>query len=367
MKWTAPTRTSHAKTPTRLWWKSIRIRTAARAIFDRYCMLVSSARVWRLQPRKPLSPMWSRRVCCWTPSRLVVATMWVALSESHWSGIQFWLVFQNIQKAIDGFSTVSLLLVEMVSSDIMYNGLPWPDEEFTKVTMERDLQIRRTFKNAPILWPILSTIATHRPSLCFASVLLRGLCASVLHQWRSMSGNHHFCPPFWMKSDGLSLNLPVNQYQTVEDNRELFEVTQKLLQIMSMGQLLPPPLSNLHTVIEHFEPSEIALVLKECIWNYMKENVPSPVLYNVDSSGWFSSHAEITNEIIRLFYHSGLHWRDSSACKPQTQFVDPLRNIILRKLPKLGTFYHHMFILSDANDTTSPTDTEPKWFEVKFH
>lgn len=28
---------------------------------------------------------------------------------------------------------VSLLLVELVSPDVMYNGLPWPDEEFTKV------------------------------------------------------------------------------------------------------------------------------------------------------------------------------------------------------------------------------------------
>lgn len=33
---------------------------------------------------------------------------------------------------------VSLLLVELVSPDVMYNGLPWPDEEFTKV---------RIFKN----------------------------------------------------------------------------------------------------------------------------------------------------------------------------------------------------------------------------
>lgn len=30
---------------------------------------------------------------------------------------------------------VSLLLVELVSPDVMYNGLPWPDEEFTKVIL----------------------------------------------------------------------------------------------------------------------------------------------------------------------------------------------------------------------------------------
>lgn len=31
---------------------------------------------------------------------------------------------------------VSLLLVELVSPDVMYNGLPWPDEEFTKVRIK---------------------------------------------------------------------------------------------------------------------------------------------------------------------------------------------------------------------------------------
>lgn len=95
---------------------------------------------------------------------------------------------QDEHKTVDGYSTLSLLLVELISTDVMYNGLPWPDEEFTKVTMERDLHIRRTFKNAPILWSILALVASVRPSLCFSSVLLRGLCASLLHQWRAKSG-----------------------------------------------------------------------------------------------------------------------------------------------------------------------------------
>lgn len=154
----------------------------------------------------------------------------------------------------------------MVSSDVMYNGLPWPDEEFIKVTMERDLQIRRTFKNAPILWSILGLVAAYRPSLCFTSVLLRGLCASVLHQWRAKT---------------------VDKYQTIANNLELFTVTQRILQILAMGQLLPSPLSHTHTVIEYLDPSEIAVVLKECIWNYMKENVPTPVEFFVDNTGNF--------------------------------------------------------------------------------
>lgn len=77
----------------------------------------------------------------------------------------------------------------------------------------------------------------------------------------------------------------VIQYPSSDKNRELYEVTKKLLEVMAMGQILPPPFSYLHTVIDHFDPPEVALVLKECIWNYMKENVPSPVIYNIDSNG----------------------------------------------------------------------------------
>lgn len=100
----------------------------------------------------------------------------------------FDVLFQDHQIVVEAYSTISLLLVEMVSTDVMYNGLPFPDEEFTKVTMERDLLIRRAFITSPILWALLGFIATHRPALCFSSVLLRALCATSLHQWRAKNG-----------------------------------------------------------------------------------------------------------------------------------------------------------------------------------
>lgn len=171
-----------------------------------------------------------------------------------------------MQKTIDGFTSISLLLVEIISPGIMYNGLPWPDEEFSKITMERDLHIRRTFKNAPVLWSVLALISSYRPSLCFASVLLRGICSTLLHQWRAKSVLHN---------------------QTIDNNKELYKMTKKLLEVMAMGQLLTGPLIYLHIVIEHFEPFEIVVVLKECVWNYMKENVPSPIPFRVAANGRF--------------------------------------------------------------------------------
>lgn len=213
-------------------------------------------------------------------------------------------------RTIDGFATVSLLLVELVSTDVMYNGLPWPDEELlNKVTMERDLHIRRTFRNAPVLWAVLGLVAGHRPAICYTSVLLRALCATALYQWRGKS---------------------VDRYQVTAVDSELFEVTQRTLQIMSMGQLLPAPLNALHTLIEHLAPVEIAIVLKECVWNYMREHVPAPVLYGVDASG--------------------RHWRDPATARPPAHFVDPLRNIMQLKLPTLGGFYHQMFVMAELRE-----------------
>lgn len=35
--------------------------------------------------------------------------------------------------SLDAVIQVSLLMVELISPDVMYNGLPWPEEEFCKV------------------------------------------------------------------------------------------------------------------------------------------------------------------------------------------------------------------------------------------
>uniref|UniRef100_A0A182IPK9 Integrator complex subunit 5 C-terminal domain-containing protein n=1 Tax=Anopheles atroparvus TaxID=41427 RepID=A0A182IPK9_ANOAO len=208
---------------------------------------------------------------------------------------------QDHQATIDGFSYVSLLLVELVSPDVMYNGLPWPEEEFTKVTMERDLQIRRTFRHAPILWSILGLVACYRPSLCYCSVLLRALCASALHQWRSKTA------------------------ETKEGQKtDLMYVTTKLLELMALAQLLPPPLSYLHIVLEYLDGPEIAYVLKECVWNYMKDHVPSPVLFVCDPTGF--------------------HWRDPLTSRPPVQYTNALRNTMQKKLTKVGHLYYQMFV-----------------------
>lgn len=40
---------------------------------------------------------------------------------------------KNVDLSLDSLTSVSLLLVQFISPDVMYNGLPWPEEEFCKV------------------------------------------------------------------------------------------------------------------------------------------------------------------------------------------------------------------------------------------
>ncbi|OAD58560.1 Integrator complex subunit 5 [Eufriesea mexicana] len=188
---------------------------------------------------------------------------------------------------LDALTMVSLLLVELVSPDVMYNGLPWPDEEFTKVTIERDLQIRRTFKDVPLLWTLLELTAWYRPALAYCSVLLRGIAATVMANWNTEEGI-------------------------------------LLVSVMALGQLLPSPLASIRDILPVLEPHQINNIMKECVWAYMRENVPSPALF---------TRSEGAN----------IAWRDTDTSTPNSRFTETLRLVLLSNIHTLGPLYAALF------------------------
>lgn len=155
---------------------------------------------------------------------------------------------------IQGMTTVALLLVELVSSDVMFNGLPWPEEEFTKVTIERDLYIKRMFDFNPFLWDLLYLVAHCRPALCYCSVLLRALAATMMSFWAA------------------------SQAKMTLECRKHLNLTCRLIDVMAIGQLLPPPLSLISEIFPKISPYEAHILLGD-VWKYMKDNVPSPVAF----------------------------------------------------------------------------------------
>ncbi|XP_041976099.1 integrator complex subunit 5 [Aricia agestis] len=202
---------------------------------------------------------------------------------------------------VEGATSISLLLVELVSPDVMYNGLPWPDEDFTKqVSIERELYIRGALERCAVARAALRRAARARPALCLASALLRAIAATLLHRTRAHLDT-----------------------QSAEMSRELAAMTE-LLSTMSLGQLLPHPLTHIHQLAPDLTAAEIVQVLRDCIWNYTRDNVPSPALFTCDASG--------------------LHWRDPATCKPLAIYTDTLRIIIQKRIAKLGHMYPLMFL-----------------------
>ncbi|XP_075212361.1 integrator complex subunit 5 omd [Lycorma delicatula] len=213
---------------------------------------------------------------------------------------------ENVQASLDAVISLALLLVELISPDVMYNGLPWPEEDFCKVTVERDLCIRRLFNWLPLLWTLLKFIASHRPALCYCSVLLRAVTATLIGQW-STAGQ---------------------QRQQPGEDKQLVEATVTLLQVMALGQLLPPPLSCLSDVIPHLPPLQVVMVLRDCVWNYMRDHVPSPALFARDASG--------------------VMWRDPALARPAKQYTETLRLVLQRNIATFGHLYSLLFLSNDA-------------------
>lgn len=146
--------------------------------------------------------------------------------------------------------TIALLLVEIISPDIMYNGFPWPDENI-KFTIERDLTIKKTFEDFPIAWELLEFVASSRPALCYCSVLVRALTASYISIWST-------------SALGKSTESP-----------KQLRATERLLEIMVIGQFLPHNMHVLPQMISHLAPHEVVAVLQD-VWDYMRDNTPSP-------------------------------------------------------------------------------------------
>lgn len=210
--------------------------------------------------------------------------------------------------SLDSVTIVSLLLVHFVSPDVMYNGLPWPEkysrDQNVKLTIERDLYIRRLFTNVPVLWDLLNFLAVHRPALCYCSVLIRALTATIIQQWKNIGEQ--------------------SKSNSTENYKSLLDTTIKVIDVMCLGQLLIHPLlPNIGDVLQHLNCNEIGDILKR-IWTDMRYQIPSPALFTCDANG--------------------VHWRDPTTTKPSWLFTESLKIIMQRNMESLGHMYSQMFI-----------------------
>ncbi|XP_064078936.1 integrator complex subunit 5-like [Macrobrachium nipponense] len=150
----------------------------------------------------------------------------------------------------EGASTIALLLVELLSPDIMFNGFPWP-EEYIKFTFERDLAIKKAFDEYPIAWALLELVAARRAALSYCSVLVRALTAALIAYWNT------------------------SPLSVAQQAPEALEATQYLLEVMVTAQFLPGPFRVLPQMVDALAPFEIVCILQD-VWVYMRDHTPSP-------------------------------------------------------------------------------------------
>ena len=76
---------------------------------------------------------------------------------------------------------------------------------------------------------------------------------------------YHFQMYYWQSSlSSVAADSPVQ-----------LETTRKILQLLSAGQFVPPPLDGVAEIIDILHPFHLHCILVD-IWNYVRDNVPSP-------------------------------------------------------------------------------------------
>lgn len=188
--------------------------------------------------------------------------------------------------------TVAVVLVENVCPDVTNSELAWPPEEHTRNTVERDIHIFKRFRESPLLFELMHFVALGRPALCYCSVLLRGLLATLMGHWEGFRHNDTTSSPWHLQASCA------------------------LVACMGEGYLLPPVLSNMHEIFDRLTPFEVHLLLLS-LWEYMKDNSPLPQK--------FTFHAE-----------KGLFFRDFARDGEIGKYVCVLHSVLHKNIDKLG-------------------------------
>lgn len=201
---------------------------------------------------------------------------------------------QHVAAAVspEAAKMVAVVLVDSVCPDVTNSELAWPPEEHTRNTVERDIQIGRCFRDNPLLFQLLNLVAAGRPALCYCSVLLRGLMATLMGYWEACRENDTTTSPWHLQASC------------------------SLVACMGDGHLLPPVLSNMHEIFDQLAPFEVHLLLLS-VWDYMRDNSPLPQKFTFDSG-------------------TGLFFRDFSRDGDVNKYLCVLHSVLHKNIDRLG-------------------------------
>ncbi|XP_065829210.1 integrator complex subunit 5-like isoform X2 [Oscarella lobularis] len=149
------------------------------------------------------------------------------------------------QVSVNGAHAVALVLLDVASvPGICIDG--WPDEENLKVTLERDLQVKKRFDEHPFLWELLHLVSPVSSALSVCRPVLVSLFASQT--------------AFWSQC---------RERRASAASREL-DVTCRILNVIVKAGWLPSPITSVPQWIGYVSPSETHALLMACL-KYFKE------------------------------------------------------------------------------------------------
>uniref|UniRef100_A0A8C3XRX6 Integrator complex subunit 5 n=1 Tax=Chelydra serpentina TaxID=8475 RepID=A0A8C3XRX6_CHESE len=187
---------------------------------------------------------------------------------------------------------VAVVLVENICPDVTNSELGWPPEEHTRSTVERDIQICRRFRDNPLLFQLLRLVAAGPPALCYCSVLLRGLLATLMAHWEASRHSDTTSSPWHLHASCA------------------------LVACMAEGSLLPPVLGNMHEIFHQLAPFEVHLLLLS-VWDCMRDNSPLPQKFTFQAD-------------------KGLFFRDFSRDCDVGKYLCVLHSVLHKNIDRLG-------------------------------
>ncbi|XP_075693446.1 integrator complex subunit 5 [Rhinoderma darwinii] len=188
--------------------------------------------------------------------------------------------------------TLAVIITECGCPDVTNSELSWPPEEHARTTVQRDLLIYTCFRKNPLLFQLLHLVAQGRPALCYCSVLLRGLLATLLAYWEASRESYSAGSPWHLLASCA------------------------LVSCMGEGQLLPPALANMHEMFSLLAPYEVRLLLLS-VWDFVRENGPFPQRF-VFQAG------------------RGIFSRDFTREGDQAKYMGIVHSVLHRNIDRLG-------------------------------
>ena len=109
--------------------------------------------------------------------------------------------------------------------------------------------------------------------------------------------------------------------------RNLCDMLIIFLILMSVEQFLPPPLNSVADVLDFFHPYQVHCILVD-VWNYVRDNVPSPVAFVTNGKG----------NATRKFGPYSSH----------KQYCERLRLIMIQHITQVPEKYHEFFVEEES-------------------